>query len=349
MAYSINAKDHFNTKLYVGNGSNAHSITGVGFKPDLVWTKNRTSATDNYLHDIVRGVQNAIRTNNTSATYATSINLQSFDSDGFTVGTQDGLNQNSNNIVSWNWLAGGSQGSSNTDGSINTTYTSVNTTSGFSICQWEGTGANATIGHGLGAVPKMYFVKNIDATNDWNLYHQSLGNTHRLFPNTTSGAEDNASAWNDTSPTSSVFSVGTNTNVNQSGSTMIAYVYAEKTGFSKFGSYSGNGNANGTFIYTGFKPKFIILKNYSGNGDNWLMLTNELSSSGSNVVNNYLKTDTSAAESTASSNFPVDFFSNGFKLRGTDSGYNNGSSTYVYMAWADAPLVGTNGIPATAR
>ena len=348
MAYSINAKDYFNTKLYVGNGSDAHSITGVGFKPDLVWTKNRSSATDNYLHDIVRGVQNAIRSNVTTGTYATSINLQSFDSDGFTVGTQDGLNKNNNDIVSWNWLAGGSQGSSNTAGSINTTYTSVNTTSGISISQFTGTGSNATVGHGLGVAPNLIITKSLAATQEWCVGMDALGWDKYLFLNETSGSQSGSTYWQSTAPTSTVFSVGTAGPTNSS-SAMIAYCFAEKTGFSKFGSYSGNGNGNGAFVYTGFKPKFLIIKNYSGNGDNWIMLTNELSTSGSNVINNYLKADTSASESTASSNFPVDFFSTGFKLRGTDSGYNNASSTYVYMAWADAPLVGTNNIPATAR
>ena len=351
MAYTtINkSSDYFKTLLYTGNGSDAHSITGVGFKPDFVWTKNRGSATDHYVHDIVRGVEKAIRTNVTSGTYDTSINLQSFDSDGFTVGTQDGLNKSGKDIVSWNWLAGGSQGSSNTDGTINTTYTSVNTTSGFSICQWEGTGANATIGHGLGAVPKMYIVKNLDATNDWNVYHHTIGNTHRLFLNTTQAKEDNASAWNDTSPTSSVFSVGTNTNVNQSGSTMIAYVFAEKQGFSKFGSYTGNGNADGPFLFCGFKPSFLLLKNASDGAKNWEMLDNRRPSSGQNPADDILFPDTSDAESHSQTDRLLDFVSNGIKIRGNSAQMNGSGNTFIYMAFAEAPLVGSNNVPATAR
>ena len=270
MAYTTIDKSslHFNTKLYTGTGSEL-AVTGVGFKPDWTWIKSRSATYDHTLYDVVRGATKQLYSNQTNGQYTEAQGLKSFDSDGFTNGTDAKGNNNGSTYVSWNWLAGGSQGSSNTDGSINTTYTSVNTTAGFSICQWEGTGANATIGHGLGVVPKMYIVKNVDATNDWNVYHHSIGNTHRLFLNTTQAAEDNASAWNDTSPTSSVFSVSTNTNVNQSGSTMIAYVFAEKTGFSKFGSYTGNGNADGTFIYTGFKPALIIIKKDAT--DSWFM------------------------------------------------------------------------------
>jgi hypothetical protein len=237
MAYTgINkSTDYFNTKLYSGNGASTHAITGVGHQPDFVWIKKRSGTGSHNLVDAVRGVQTAIESNTTGAQGTYSNNLSAFGTDGFTVGSGSLVNDNGETFVSWNWKANGA-GSANTDGSINTTATSVNTTAGFSICKWEGTGANATIGHGLGAVPKFYIVKNVDATNDWNVYHHDLGNTHRFFLNTTQAAEDNASAWNDTSPTSSVFSIGTNTNVNQSGSTMIAYVFAEKIGYSQFGS-----------------------------------------------------------------------------------------------------------------
>ena len=241
------------------------------------------------------------------------------------------------------------QGASKTDGSINTTYTSATKTRGLSLSTYTGTGSVATVGHGLGSVPKTISIKRLNTTSNWGFYNSSLGATKYLLFNITDGAGTASSIWNDTAPTSSVFTIGTSNDVNASGGTYVAYCFAEKTGFSKFGSYSGNGNANGKFIYTGFKPKFLIIKNYSGNGDNWLMLTNELSSSGSNVVDNYLKPDENAAETTASSNFPVDFLSNAFKLRGTDSGFNNGSSSYIYMAFAEEPIVSSNGIPAVAE
>ena len=345
MAYTtINkSSDYFNTKLYTGTGS-SNAITGVGFQPDLVWLKPRNYADHHRLMDAVRG-QYTIYSNRNVGQDANSSHFTSFDSDGFTLaGSDGGWNSSSYNYVSWNWRAGGGQGSSNTDGTINTTYTSVNTTSGFSICQWEGTGANATIGHGLGVVPKMYIVKNIDATNDWNVYHHSIGNTHRLFLNTTAAAEDNASAWNDTSPTSSVFSVGTNTNVNQSGSTMIAYVFAEKTGFSKFGKYTGNGNDDGTFVYTGFKPAFVLIKNTTTSGEWWV--TNDSGRNPSNIVDKDLFPNVNNAEAVHSRQ---DFLSNGFKFRSTANNSNKNGDEYVYMAFAAAPLVGSNNVPCTAR
>ena len=344
MAYTTIDKSslHFNTKFYTGTGSEL-AVTGVGFKPDWTWIKSRSATYDHTLYDVVRGATKQLYSNQTNGQYTEAQGLKSFDSDGFTNGTDAKGNNNGSTYVSWNWLAGGSQGSSNTDGSINTTYTSVNTTAGFSICQWEGTGANATIGHGLGVVPKMYIVKNVDATNDWNVYHHSIGNTHRLFLNTTQAAEDNASAWNDTSPTSSVFSVSTNTNVNQSGSTMIAYVFAEKTGFSKFGSYTGNGNADGTFIYTGFKPALIIIKKDAT--DSWFMYDNKRGDINPNAKG--LTAESNAVEETSGKE--IDFVSNGVKIRNSNNSINTSGSTYIYMAFAEAPLVGSNNIPATAR
>jgi hypothetical protein len=345
MAYTTVNKstDYFNTLLYVGNGSDGHAITGVGFKPDFVWTKNRDHAADNYQHDIVRGVQNAIRSNNNSATYATSINLQSFDTDGFTVGTQDGLNKNGDNIVSWNWLAGGSQGSSNTDGSINTTYTSANTTSGFSISQYTGTGSAATIGHGLGAVPKMVLVKRTNTTGNWTMYHHSIGATKYIYLNSTSTEATASSIWNDTAPTSSVFSVGTDGEVNGSGSTYVAYCFAEKTGFSKFGLYEGNGNTDGTFIYTGFKPAFVMLKG-KGNSSNWGI--HDGARDVDNPIQKGLLANTSAVEDTHDF---MDMLSNGFKLRSSSTNRNGSGQGYIYWAFAAEPLVGSNNIPATAR
>ena len=344
MAYTTIDKSslHFNTKLYTGTGSEL-AVTGVGFKPDWTWIKSRSATYDHTLYDVVRGATKQLYSNQTNGQYTEAQGLKSFDSDGFTNGTDAKGNNNGSTYVSWNWLAGGSQGSSNTDGSINTTYTSVNTTAGFSICQWEGTGANATIGHGLGVVPKMYIVKNVDATNDWNVYHHSIGNTHRLFLNTTQAAEDNASAWNDTSPTSSVFSVSTNTNVNQSGSTMIAYVFAEKTGFSKFGSYTGNGNADGTFIYTGFKPALIIIKKDAT--DSWFMYDNKRGDINPNAKG--LTAESNAVEETSGKE--IDFVSNGVKIRNSNNSINTSGSTYIYMCFAEAPLVTSGNIPATAR
>ena len=191
----------------------------------------------------------------------------------------------------------------------------------------------------------MYIVKNVDATNDWNVYHHSIGNTHRLFLNTTQAEEDNASAWNDTSPTSSVFSVGTNTNVNQSGSTMIAYVFAEKTGFSKFDKYKGNGSTDGSFIYTGFKPAFVLTKKATGSADNWVLLDNKRDT----APNPHKLALFPNLTNVEAGDYLTDFTSNGFKIKSATGSLNNNNSTYVYMAFAEAPLVGSNNIPNTAK
>ena len=347
MAYTTINKstDHFNTKLYTGSGSAPNAQTGVGFKPDFLWIKTRSTGNDNRIHSpLLTGSDYFLHANATNAETQNTNCVTSFDTDGFTLGNTDaGWNGSGVTYASWNWKANGA-GSANTDGSINTTATSVNTTAGISICKWTGSGANATIGHGLGVAPKMIMVKNTSATNDWNVYHHGIGNTERLFLNTTQGSEDNASAWNDTSPTSSVFSIGTNTNVNQSGSTMIAYVFAEKTGFSKFGKYYGNSDANGAFVYTGFKPAFVLWKVTSGAANDWTLLDNKRDSF--NVAGKRLYPNTSGAESETAR---ADFLSNGFKLRADGSDMNGSGNTYIYMAFAEAPLVGSNNVPATAR
>tara|TARA_R100000149_G_scaffold479_1_gene154 strand:- start:236 stop:1273 length:1038 start_codon:yes stop_codon:yes gene_type:complete len=345
MAYiTFQPHDHFKTLLYVGNGSDGHSVTGVGFKPDFVWTKNRDHAADNYIHDIVRGVEKAIRTNNNSATYDTSINLQSFDSDGFTLGTQDGLNKNGDNIVSWNWLAGGSQGSSNTDGSINTTYTSVNTTSGFSISTYTGTGSNATIGHGLGAVPQVVICKRLNSTGNWISYFKEVGEARYLYLDTTDAFTTNSTVWNDTAPTNQVFSVGTASNCNSSGGTYVAYCFAEKKGFSKFGGYTGNNNVDGNFIYLGFKPAWFLVKNTGSGSESWHLYDSKRL--GYNPAHARLYPNLSNVEAAETK---LDFVSNGVKIRSAGDGHLNSSSTFIYMAFAEEPLVSSNNVPATAR
>jgi len=246
-------------------------------------------------------------------------------------------------MASWNWKAGTGQGSSNTDGSINTTYTSVNTTAGFSISTYTGTGSNATVGHGLGSVPKMIIVKRTSATDVWRVYHGSIGATKHLVLNTTAGDASGSNVWNDTAPTSSVFSISTDSAVNASGATYVAYCFAEKTGYSKFGSYVGNGNADGTFVYTGFKPAFVIVKCTSTTGNNWVMIDNKRL--GYNVDNNRIYADLSNAEDTTD---VVDLVSNGFKHRFTGGTSNGSGISYIYMAFGQS-LVGSNNVPCTAR
>ena len=341
MAIIDKPSDYFNTKLYTGTGSTTN-ITGVGFNPDLVWIKCRSNAvTDNVLFDRVRGAGQRLVSNDTGAEETQTGIMSAFVTDGVTVGGGDASNGSSKTYVMWNWLAGGSA-SSNTDGSI-TSSVSANTTSGFSIVSYTGTGSTATIGHGLGSAPKMIIVKNRSAVEEWGVYHVSNGNTHVQYLNTTGAKSDDAGFWNDTTPTSSVFTVGNSTRVNQSGSAMIAYCFAEKQGYSKFGSYTGNGNADGPFIYTGLKPAFILTKNASG-GNNWTMCDNKRNTYNPNNV--VLNPNVSTIEA---NNNPIDYLSNGFKIRGTEGNTNTSGNTYIYMAFAEAPLVGTNNVPATAR
>ena len=342
MAYTtINkSSDYFNTKLYTGNGG-TQSITGVGFQSDFTWIKRRDTTNNHRVTDVIRGVTKEIYPDDPSAQDTRTGGLTAFGSDGFTVGDSAGYNANSGTYASWNWKANG-QGSSNTDGSINTTYTSVNTTSGFSISSYTGTGSTATVGHGLGVTPKMIIFKNTSSSVDWRVYHEALGNTHRLCLNDTSASTDDDSAFNDTSPTSTVFTVGGSSSTN--AGTMIAYCFAEKTGYSKFGSYVGNGNnANGTFVYTGFKPAFVIFKRTSGTG-NWQLLDNKRL--GYNPLNYTLYPNTTTSDQDEGD---IYLYSNGFQLRGTGTDGNGSGSTYIYMAFAEAPLVGTNGVTAKAR
>ena len=227
MAYiSFQPKDYFNTKLYTGTGS-SNAITGVGFQPDWTWIKCRTDAQNHALYDAVRGVQKKISSSSTAAEATATTELSAFGSDGFTVLTDGQVNASGQTYASWNWRANG-QGSSNTDGTINTTYTSANTTSGFSISTYTGTGSNATIGHGLGSAPSVVICKQLNATQQWINYHKAIGATKYLHLNATDAAATSSTVWNDTDPTSSVFSVGTAANCNGSGNTYVAYCFAEK-------------------------------------------------------------------------------------------------------------------------
>jgi hypothetical protein len=341
MAYTTINKstDYFNTKLYTGNGTDDHAITGVGFQPDFIWVKARSAAKEHRLQNSVSGITNHMRSNATNAESAGSV--KTADSDGFTLGTGASWNENSTTFASWNWLANGA-GSSNTDGSITSTV-SVNTTAGFSIVKWTGSGATATIGHGLGSVPKMIIVKNTQASENCIVYHSTLGSSKHLKLNLTDAEATTGGTWNHTNPTANVFTVHTNTNVNASGNSMIAYCFAEKTGYSKFGSYTGAGS-NLPFIYTGFKPAFIIVKK-TNSTFNWIMYDNKRDELNPNTAT--LLPDDSGAEYNIGRD--IDFLSNGFKMRANYSGNNNSGDTYIYMAFAAAPLVGTNNVPCTAR
>jgi|TARA_B100000900_G_scaffold412555_1_gene434605 hypothetical protein len=342
MAYTTidNPGLFFNTKLYAGNGG-TQSITGVGFQPDFVWIKDRGQVNSHFLYDVIRTATKRLNTNNTNAESTISNSLTSFDSDGFSLGNYAGTNDNYN-YASWNWLAGGTA-SSNTDGDINSTV-SANTTAGFSIVKWVGTGSNATIGHGLGVKPAMIITKPTSAIGSWYTYHKSTDATDFIKLNSTDATADNATVWNDTEPTTSVFTTGT---AFDSGRTFIAYCFAEKKGYSKFGKYTGNGSTDGTFVYTGFRPAFVITKRTDGAVD-WYMFDNKRQNS-FNVVNGMLRPSANSVELDDSSVY-VDFLSNGFKWKGNNAGDNTSGGTYIFMAFAEAPFVtaGTKA-PGTAR
>jgi len=348
MAYTTINKpsDYFSTTIYTGTATQQSVNTGIDMANNgsMLWVKDRDGANNHNLFDTFMGIDYLIFPSANDGKFA-STRLVSFDSTGYTALSTAGVNQNGNRHVAWNWLAGSSQaGSSNTDGSITSTV-SANTTSGFSMVTYTGTGANATVGHGLGSAPKMMLIKHLNTTNHWRVYHNSLGATNVIYLNLTDATDTGQGSvnFNNTAPTSSVFSLGTNAGVNASGGTYVAYCFAEKKGFSKFGSYVGNGNADGTFIYTGFKPSLLIRKRTDASND-WYI--NDNKRAGYNPQNNYLFPNSTQIESALQR---FDFLSNGFKIRTTDTGDNASGGTYIYMAFAENPLVGTNGVPATAR
>jgi hypothetical protein len=336
--------DYFNTKLYSGNGS-TQAITGVGFQPDWCWFKGRNFADNHVSIDSVRGTNKAVYQDTTSAETTQTHYFTSFDSDGYTLGNSGIMNGSSKTYASWNWKANGA-GVANTDGTITSTV-SANTTSGFSIVKYTGTNSNSTIGHGLGAVPKMIIIKNINSGYEWCVYHDALAANENLQLNTTVAAaqSDVGDVWNSTAPTNTTFGVGGNKiYTNYQGENYIAYCFAEKTGYSKFGSYTGNGNADGPFIYTGFKPAFVMFKNTSS-ALFWQI--HDTARDPFNEVQKRLAPNSSDQEGSGS--IPIDFLSNGIKLRTTATTWNESGSNFIYMAFAEAPLVGTNNVPCTAR
>jgi len=341
MAYSTIPKSssYFNTKLYTGNAT-ARTISGIGFQPDWVWGKSRTNTENNSLFDAVRGAGYDIKSDATNA-QSSNTGITAFNSDGYVLGTADSLNSNSQNFVTWNWKANGS-GSANSDGTISSTV-SVNTTSGFSIVSYTGNATSgATIGHGLGVAPAVVLVKRLNATSDWVMYHKGMGASKFIVLNTTAAEASSGGIFYNTAPTASLFYVGDDGATNASGGTYVAYCFAEKTGFSKFGSYTGNGNADGPFIYTGFKPAWYLWKPYNAT-DSWNLVDSKRD--GYNPDNNRLFPNSNSAEDTQDR---VDLVSNGIKIKTSDGGTNSSSRSYIYMAFGQ-PIVSTNGDIATAR
>jgi hypothetical protein len=356
MSYSPIDKptDYFNTKLYTGNDTDDHAITGVNFQPDFVWIKSRSAANNHNLYDVIRGVNKPLKCNSTAMEFTRTDAFKSFDSDGFTLdddATSDEVNNNGVTYASWNWL-GANGTASNSDGSITSTV-SANTTAGFSIIDFTGNETNSSVGHGLGVAPSMFIMKRYtddgySSTSEWYTYHKSLASDKYLTLQSTSAVGTNdGSLWNTSTPvTSSVINIGFNANSNHTGNKTIIYAFAEKKGYSKFGSYAPNGSADGNFIYLGFSPAFFLVKN-TNTTRNWLIFDNKRNTS--NEITKSLEPNTSDAEQT-DSNLKVDFLSNGVKLRGLGGDLNTGDGVqYIYMAFAEAPLVGSNFVPNNAR
>ena len=350
MAYTTidNPELYFQTKLYTGTGSSlAITLDGSeNMQPDWVWIKNR-NLSGGYGHSIfdsVRGVNKKLVSNAGSSESSLTSTFNSFDTDGFTLGADsqtDEVNKSSASQVSWNWKAGGSA-SNNTDGNT-TTSVSVNQTAGFSIMKWAGDGNESTIGHGLGAEPEYIIFKEIDGGESWRVWSKYTPDTasKALALNLTDAAFSQTN-WIGTI-SSSIITIGSDSSINTSGNNYIAYAFAPKKGYSKFGSYTGNGNADGTFVYTGFKPAFIMVKGTNESNQDWAIFDNKRDPI--NKVTQRIQPSSSAEESGGQD---IDFLSNGIKFR-VSGAFINGSYNYIYMAFAESPFVTSTGIPTTAR
>ena len=333
------ATKYFNPVTYTGNGTNDRAVTGVGFQPDLVWVKERSGVTNHVLNDVIRGGSRGLFSNNTEAEYYDPDSfVKTFTSDGFTVGSTGGVNANGATYVGWNWKAGGTA-VTNTSGSL-TSQVSANRDAGFSIVTYTGTGANATVGHGLGVAPSVVIVKKRSSgggVSNWCVYFSAVSNaaTSYLFLNTTDAiGTGNSILWNSTAPTSISFSIGTASNTNESSATFVAYCFAPIAGYSAFGSYTGNGNADGPFVYTGFKPRFLMIKNTAAASADWVIYDSVRSTY--NIMGEYLNPNLTGAAGAAT---VLDFLSNGFKLKIAGGGtHNQNTNVYIYMAFAEHPF-----------
>jgi len=326
--------DYFETTLWTGNGS-SQSISSLSFQPDWVWIKNRSSALHHRLFDSIRGANETLFSSTSDAEYTDNDQLMSFDNDGFTLGSDTGVNKSSDSIVGWSWLAGGSA-SSNTDGSI-TSSVSANTEAGFSVLTYTGTGSTATVGHGLNSAPDFIIVKSRDNSRNWRVYNSISGATKYLGLNKTDAQADSDAFWNDTEPTSSVFTVKTATTVNGSSEDYVAYCFHSVDGYSKLGTYTGNGSSDGTFVYTGFRPAWLMIKSYDQTR-NWTIFDNKRTPF--NLMDGHLHANASVAEQTGEDE--IDFLSNGFKFRSGDADSNYSNFNYIYLAFADQPFKYSN-------
>jgi hypothetical protein len=322
--------------LYTGNGS-TQTITNSGsMQPDFVWIKSRSAIGNSSLTDSVRGVNSQLYSSLTNAQGSQSDQVTAFNSNGFSLGANasgtGSTNLNAVTYVGWQWQAGQGTTSSNTDGTI-TSQVSVNPTAGFSVVTYTGTGANATIGHGLGVAPKTIFVKERSLARSWRVYNANLASGNVLYLDATDASTSEPTSFNSTAPSSTVFSVGSGAGTNENTNTFVAYCWAEIAGFSKFGLYTGNGSTDGVFVYLGFRPKYVMFKR-TNSADQWII--EDAVRSTYNVVDARLFANISDAE-VSNGNGNIDFLSNGFKLRNSQSGMNASGGTYIFMAFAENP------------
>ena len=348
--------DYFRIKLYAGNATNNRAITweetDTNMQPNMLWFKSRTDTQTHGIFDSVRSAIKRLIPSSTAAEGDEAADLDSFDTNGFTVDAADNMNGSSRNFVTWGWKAGTSftnDASGTGIGSIDSAG-SVNQDAGFSIVSYTNTNQSAnsgvaTIKHGLNTTPNVMILKDRDATSDWSVYHSSLPTNKYLALNKNDAGAVDTNIWNNTAPTSTVFTVGDNSYTNPSNRKMIGYIFAEKKGYSKFGSYTGNGNADGTFVYTGFKPAYVMVKR-TDSTVSWTILDNKRDPF--NVTTERLFPNENVAGSVGT-NANTDFLSNGFKIRVNHNNFNTSGGTYIYMAFAKNPFVTSTGVPATAR
>ena len=356
MAYTTidDPSAYFQTTLYTGNGGTL-AVTNGGnsdLQPDWLWLKKRNASVNHFLFDSVRGASKELNSNNTEAEASPANYLASFNSDGFTIGSDSDINGSSDTHVAWQWKAGTSftnDASATGVGSIDSAG-SVNTNAGFSIIGYDGNTSDApsTVAHGLSQKPEIMFIKRRTLTGQWVVYNKTIGAANNLHLDSTDASSAYQYFFNNTEPTSSVFTVGDDGESNKTSSNYIAYCFHSVQGYSKIGSYTGNGNADGTFIYTGFKPAFIIQKRSDATHD-WQLHDNKRGQYfPGNVVNNRIEPNASNAEGTGD-DIGYDFLSNGFKTRTSNANYNASGSVYIFMAFAENPFVTSTGVPATAR
>ena len=347
-----NPELHHQTKIYTGNGSSGTAITLDGdedMQPDFIWIKARAGtqgAQSHNLFDSVRGEGKYLFSDSNDAESTDTNRLTSFDSDGFTVGSNNAANASSTTYVAWNWKAGGSA-SSNSNGNI-TSSVSANTTAGFSIVSYTGNETSgATIGHGLGVVPSMIMAKRRNSGNNWGVYHQATGNTHGLYLDTNSAKVDSTAFWNDTTPTSTVFTLGDSATVNGSSDTYIAYCFADVKGHSRISSFVGNADTDGPWVFCGFRPSWVIIKNTAAS-EHWRIYDNKRDPY--NHMYHVMYANESGTESTVNNaSEEIDFLSTGFKIRSSAAQLNGSGQTLLFMAFAEAPFVNSNGVPNNAR